>query len=135
MTNAARRTATVLFAVALLASACNSSSPTANNPPPGGNITPVQSASVTATASNTFTPSLVDLIAGGTVTFSNSGGGLHNVNSGSFRCADGCDGEGGNGNVSTGNWTFTRTFPTAGTVGYVCDEHGGVGMSGRIVVH
>ena len=113
---------------------CNSGSNTPTAPPSGGGGgTPVMSASVSATGSNTFSPSVVDLLAGGTVTFSN-GSGLHNVNADSFRCANGCDGEGGNGNPSTANWSFTRTFPSAGTTNYVCDEHANVGMTGRIIV-
>ena len=75
---------------------CGSSTPT-TTPSGGGGGTPVTSASVTATGSNTFSPSVVNLLAGGTVTFSN-GSGLHNVNADTFRCANGCDGEGGNGN-------------------------------------
>ena len=114
---------------------CNSGSntPTA---PPGGGGTPVTSALVTATGSNTFSPSVVNLLAGGTVTFSN-GSGSHNVNAQggvSFRCANGCDGQGGNGDPATNAWSFTMTFPSAGTTTYVCDEHASVGMNGAIVV-
>jgi plastocyanin len=113
---------------------CNSGSNTPTTTPSGGGGgTPVTSASVTATGSNTFSPSVVNLLAGGTVTFSN-GSGEHNVNADTFRCANGCDGEGGNGNPSTANWSFTRTFAAAGTTNYVCDEHAGVGMTGQIVV-
>jgi len=115
---------------------CNSGSSTPTAPPSGGGGTPVMSASVTATGSNTFSPSVVNLLAGGTVNFSN-GSGLHNVNAQggvSFRCANGCDGQGGNGDPTVGNWTVTITFPSAGTTTYVCDEHADVGMSGRIVV-
>lgn len=125
-----------LAVLALALPACKSGSNTPAAPPAGGGGTPVMAASVTATGSNTFTPSLVDLLAGGTVTFSN-GTGLHNVNAQggvSFRCALGCDGQGGNGDPTVENWTFTITFPSAGTTTYVCDEHADVGMSGRIVV-
>ena len=52
----------------------------------------------------------------------------------SFRCANGCDGQGGNGAPATNAWSFTMTFPSAGTTTYVCDEHASVGMSGSIVV-
>ncbi|HTS22753.1 MAG TPA: hypothetical protein VMN79_13190 [Casimicrobiaceae bacterium] len=44
----------------------------------------------------------------------------HNVvaDDGSFRCAEGCDGEGGNGSPSASPWYFTRTFNAAGLVTY-----------------
>ena len=129
-----------LLTLAVLALALHGCTSGSNNTPTapssGGGGTPVTSASVTANGNNTFSPSVVDLLAGGTVTFSNSNG-LHNVNatgSVDFRCANGCDGQGGNGNPSTDNWNFTITFPSAGTTSYVCDEHAGVGMTGRIVV-
>ncbi len=126
-----------LVIVALLAlPSCNSSSPSSSNPPSGGGGTPVQNASVSANGNNTFTPSQVLLLIGGTVSFSNSSG-LHNVNAtgaADFRCANGCDGEGGDGDPSTASWSFSRTFNAAGTVSYVCDEHAGVGMAGSIVV-
>ena len=115
---------------------CNSGSNTPTAPPGGGGGTPVMAATVIATGNNTFSPSVVNLLAGGTVTFSN-GSGLHNVNASggvSFRCANGCDGQGGNGDPSTANWSFTITFPSAGTTNYVCDEHASVGMTGQIIV-
>jgi len=126
----------MLSALILLATlvACNSSSPTQTTPPSGGGGTPVTAASISATPGNTFSPSEVNLAAGGTVTFSNSGGGIHNVSAAEFRCANGCDGEGGNGSPSAASWSFTRTFPDPGTVGFVCDEHSSVGMNGRIIV-
>ncbi len=112
-------------------SSCSSDSPTQGPAPPGGS--PVLNASVSANSNNTFSPSTVNLLTGGTVTFSNAGG-LHNVSSGDFRCANGCDGQGGNGDPSTNGWSFQMVFPTAGTVSYVCDEHAGVGMTGQIIV-
>ena len=54
-----------------------------------------------------------------------------------FRCANGCDGAGGNGNLSGAAWSATVAFPTAGTIRYFCEAHGapgGVGMSGVITV-
>ncbi len=116
---------------------CNSGSNTPTAPPSGGGGgTPVTSASVSATGSNTFSPSVVNLLAGGTVNFSN-GNGSHNVSAQggvSFRCANGCDGQGGNGNPSTAGWSFSIVFPSAGTTSYVCDEHASVGMAGSIIV-
>jgi plastocyanin len=95
---------------------------------------------VTALSNMTFSPSVITINAGDTVTFKN-GGGTHNVvsNPGSvtvFRCANGCDGSGGNGNLSSAAWSATVTFPTAGTIGYYCQAHGspGAGMSGTITV-
>lgn len=88
-----------------------------------------------------FSPNTLTIAAGDTVTFQN-GSGFHNVASDpdavtSFRCANGCDGAGGNGNLSAANWSATVAFPTAGTAGYFCEAHGaagGSGMSGTITV-
>ena len=96
---------------------------------------------VTANSNMTFTPSTLTIVAGDTVTFRN-GAGLHNVRSDpgsvrTFRCANGCDSSGGNGNLSSAAWSATVFFPTAGAVRYFCERHGaagGVGMSGRITV-
>jgi len=96
---------------------------------------------VTAQPDMTFSPSAININAGDTVTFKN-GGGTHNVTSDpgsvtAFRCANGCDGAGGNGNPSGAAWSATVTFPTAGTIHYYCEPHGapgGGGMSGVITV-
>lgn len=128
------RRVVIVFGLLLAVAACSSSSPTQTPPPGNNNPNPVQSASVTANNNNTFTPNRVDLVAGGTVNFSNAGG-LHNVATGLWSCAQGCNDQGGDGSPSTESWSFTRTFPTAGTVGFVCDEHAGVGMNGQIIVH
>ena len=90
------------------------------------------------TVGTSFSPSSLTITAGDTVTWTNGSGGSHNVHAedGSFRCANGCDGS-GSGNPSTANWSFTRTFATAGTVRFYCDNHGapgGIGMSGTITV-
>jgi plastocyanin len=90
-----------------------------------------------------FDPPTLTINVGDTVTFTNKAqGGLqvpHNVhaNDGSFRCANGCDGDGhgGNGNIAFNQWTSTVTFTKAGTVDYHCDEHGNMGMDGSIVVN
>jgi plastocyanin len=97
---------------------------------------------VTANTNMTFTPSAITITAGDTITFQN-GGGIHNAQSDpgsitAFRCANGCDGAGGNGNISSAAWSATVTFPTAGTVRYFCQAHGapnGVGMSGVITIN
>ena len=117
---------------AALPSCGSSSSNTPTNPPVQ---TPVQNARVTATANNTFSPRTVTIFAGGTVTFTNAGGN-HNVTGPGFRCANGCDGDGagGNGNPATNAWTVTITFPAAGSNGYSCEVHVGVGMTGTVNV-
>lgn len=83
-----------------------------------------------------FQPANLTIQAGDTVTFVNAGG-SHNVVSdtpGLFRCANGCDGSGGNGNPAAG-WTVTIPFNTAGTFGYHCQLHQSMGMSGVITVN
>jgi len=101
----------------------------------------VRAANVTVNVgglSTSYSPSTVTIQVGDSVTWVNQGGG-HNVvaDNGSFRCANGCDGAGGNGNVSSSAWTATRTFTQAGTFGYFCEAHGGPGgsgMAGTVVV-
>ena len=88
-----------------------------------------------------FEPATLEIAVGDTVTFVN-GGGFHNVKSDpdavtAFRCADGCDETGGNGDLSSALWQATVEFPTAGTAGYYCEQHGGPGgggMSGVITI-
>ena len=84
-----------------------------------------------------FTPAQLTINAGDSVTFTNLGGAAHNVHAddNSFRCASGCDDTGGNGAPSSADWTFTRTFNTPGTVGYHCEVHANMGMTGSIVVN
>ena len=96
-------------------------------------------------AGNTFGPPAdITIVAGDTVTWTYAGGvAQHNVVSDpgsvpTFRCANGCDGAGGDGTPSASGWTSTVTFPTPGTVGYFCEIHGGPGgsgMSGTITVN
>lgn len=95
---------------------------------------------VTANPNLTFTPSTLTINAGDTVTFTNTGG-LHNVTSDpgavtSFHCSTAC-GPAPIGNPSSALWSQTITFPTPGTVGFFCEQHGGAGgagMSGTITV-
>jgi plastocyanin len=102
---------------------------------------PARAANVTVNvggAGFSYSPATVTIQAGDSVTWVNQGG-LHNVTAddGSFHCAQGCDGAGGNGNPSSALWTATRTFPQAGTFRYYCEQHGGpqgAGMSGTVVV-
>ena len=93
---------------------------------------------VVVTASGmSFSPSTVNIDVGDSVTFQNNGG-THNVvaDGGSFRCANGCDDTGGNGDLSSSSWSFTRTFSQAGSIPFHCELHGfpGGGMHGTIVV-
>jgi plastocyanin len=85
--------------------------------------------------SNRFVPSSLTIHVGDSVRFTNAGG-FHNVaaDDGSFRCAQGCDGSGGNGTPSGSAWTTTVTFDTAGDIGYHCEVHAGMGMVGTISV-
>lgn len=87
---------------------------------------------------NRFVPDDVTIQAGDSVTWTNEGID-HNVvaDDRSFRCANGCDGEGGDGDTASNAWSFTRTFATPGTVPYFCEAHGsagGLGMAGTVVV-
>jgi len=86
-----------------------------------------------------FSPRVVVIPVGDSVTWINQGGGTHNViaDDRSFRCALGCDGEGGNGDAAPGPWSVTRTFAQPGSVPYFCEVHGaagGSGMAGRVEV-
>lgn len=88
---------------------------------------------------NAFNPQTISIRPGDTVTFVNKGG-YHNVvaDDGSFRCAQGCDGQsGGHGGASSSNWVASITFDNAGVVGYFCEIHGapGEGMFGTINVN
>lgn len=98
-------------------------------PPP-----PPMTATIVAMPDLTFSPSSVTIAAGGTVTFVNAGG-PHNVLGPDFRCANGCDGEGGDGNPSDNAWEFQITFPDPGTVDFLCEPHQFFGMAGQIIVH
>ncbi|HEV8577811.1 MAG TPA: Calx-beta domain-containing protein [Thermoanaerobaculia bacterium] len=84
-----------------------------------------------------FNPATVTLNVGDTVRWTNDGG-FHNVraNDGSFRCSQGCDDTGGDGDASGASWSFSRTFNQAGTIGYHCEEHGTptTGMRGTVIV-
>ena len=93
---------------------------------------------VTANPNLTFTPAELAIVSGDTVTWTNDGG-LHNAQAddGSFRCANGCDDAGGNGDPAFNSWQFSRIFTATGEVPYFCVVHGaagGIGMSGVITV-
>jgi plastocyanin len=85
-----------------------------------------------------FDPPNVAVNPGDTVTFVNAGG-THNVaaDDGSFRCATGCDGAGGNGTPSGTSWTSTVTIgqgQAGSTIHYHCEVHASLGMTGTITV-
>jgi len=89
------------------------------------------------TPANTFFPSALFIAVGDSVMFFNndfdqSGAGrqAHNVAAydGSFRCAEGCDGEGGNGSPSAAPWYFTRRFDAPGIVSYHDEVTGATGV-------
>ena len=89
-------------------------------------VTIAQSASVTADASNTFSPSQVDIVVGGQVTWNFTGGNEHNVTFGSSSGAP-------SSIPNTLNQSISRTFTTAGSFSYNCTLH--AGMTGTVVVH
>ena len=82
-----------------------------------------------------FNPSSLTINAGDTVTFTNNSGGFHNAHSTSgpttFQCSVDCV---NNNTPNTSAWSDIVTFPTAGTITYQCDQHGGMGMTGSITV-
>ena len=82
-----------------------------------------------------FNPPNITINVGDTVRFTNADG-PHNVHAdnGSFRCAQGCDGQGGNGDPIDSAWTSTVAFTQAGVITYRCDNHGAAGMTGTITV-
>jgi plastocyanin len=91
-------------------------------------------------SSFTFSPPALVVQPGDTVTWRNTGG-VHNVvaDDRSFRCAEGCDGDGrgGNGDASLAAWSFSLTFDRPGSYPYYCELHGfagGVGMAGSVEV-
>ena len=83
-----------------------------------------------------FDPDSLTIAAGDSVTFWVSAmlinTGPHNVvaDDGSFRCALGCDGEGGDGTPRdvVSRWSFTRAFYTPGTVQFHDEVSGAAGV-------
>lgn len=93
----------------------------------GGPTGPGQnpSASTVTLGASSFSPSSVTIQSGGSVSWSNTSGILHNV---TFDPATGAPAN--IGNHSSG--VNARTFATAGTFGYQCTLHGG--MTGSVIV-
>jgi len=85
-----------------------------------------------------FWPTSLTIVVGDSVMFANATGnvglnmppGAHNVvaDDGTFRCAQGCDDESGNGNPSASFWYFTRTLNTPGVVKYHDESSGAAGV-------
>ena len=94
--------------------------------PAGGEVGSGADAAVTATSMNTFEPASVTINQGETVTWTNSGGGEHNVvfEDGSFTQP---------ANPSTESWTVSRMFGVAGTFRYYCARH--TSMTGTVNVN
>jgi plastocyanin len=109
--------------VTLALAACGGDSPTApvDQPQP-----PVPAATVQATPSEQFTPGLVTLVAGGTVTFA-FGSLEHNVFFDNQPA-----GAPANITAPSANKSVTLTFDTKGTYVYNCHIH--PGMKGTVVV-
>lgn len=84
---------------------------------------------------NSFSPANIVIEAGDTVRWVNQGPGAHNVYAvGKFRCANGCDANGGNGSAAANNWVAEVTFRVPETVAYECQPHVQFGMVGTVVV-
>jgi len=81
-------------------------------------------AATVALGAQSFDPSIVDITAGGQVTWTNGSGVQHNVTFVASTIAD-------IGNHTTGS--NARTFPSAGTFDYQCTLH--AGMTGSVIVH
>jgi plastocyanin len=89
-----------------------------------GAVAQPSTATVTATADRTFSPSRVTIAAGGTVTWQFSA--THNVT------FSGAAPAGGSIANSGGGTSASRQFATPGTYGYECTLHSG--MTGTVVV-
>lgn len=84
---------------------------------------------------NSFSPVTVVIEAGDTVRWVNVGPGAHNVYAqGKFRCANGCEADGGDGDASNLSWVAEVTFRTPETIPYECEPHAIFGMFGTVVV-
>jgi plastocyanin len=84
---------------------------------------------VTATSgTNVFSPSLVTITQGDTVTWNNDGGNFHNVHfeDGSFVMPM---------SPMESMWSYPRTFTQPGTFKYYCEVHKDQGMTGTVVVN
>lgn len=94
-------------------------------PPPTGPTGPAPSTATVAMGAETFSPSQVTIATGGTVTWNNTSGVVHNV---TFNAATGAP-----ANVPDhGSGSNQRTFSVAGSFAYQCTLH--AGMTGQVSV-
>jgi plastocyanin len=125
MARVTRRPARASFAIfgAAIIAACGGSAASTD---PVASGTPVAAATVGATPSNQFTPNVVTIVAGGTVTV-DFGSVAHNVFFDN-------DPAGAPANITepSSNKSATLTFNQAGTYVYNCHIH--PGMHGTVVV-
>lgn len=82
--------------------------------------------------SNFFSPAILSISVGDTVTWTQVSG-THNVNGSTSTFSNNPVGF-GNGSPAGGTWTYTFVFTTAGTYGYQCDPHPS-SMQGLITVY
>ena len=85
---------------------------------------------IVQTSGNTFTPDILNINLGDTVTFINTGG-SHNVNGSQSTFPSNPESF---GNSVGSGWTFTHVFTLPGIYDYQCDPHVSVGMTGVINV-
>jgi plastocyanin len=88
---------------------------------------------------NNFSPANISIEAGDSVRWENFGAMNHNAVSTDlnylFRCADGCEDTGGNGDPAGNGWVAEVTFHKPdSSIPYVCEPHVGFGMTGSISV-
>lgn len=87
--------------------------------------TPDETKPLVQLAEHFYTPALITVKVGATVTWRNVGQQVHDVNA--------YDGSFHSGNLEPGG-TFTYTFTKAGDFKYYCIPHAGDGMTGEVVV-
>ena len=89
-----------------------------------------QSNHVVNTVNNSFSPSIITVNVGDTVTWVN-GGGTHNVNGNQSTFSNNPSSF---GNSLGSGWTYSHVFTIPGTYNYQCDPHAGMGMVGSVTV-
>ena len=82
--------------------------------------------------SNIYTPMVVTITVGDTVTWTNLQG-VHNVNGNQATYPNNPESF-GNGNAAPPGWVFQHVFNTPGTYDYQCDPHLALGMVGQVIV-
>jgi plastocyanin len=96
---------------------------------------PASAADATIAANGTlWLPSTTTIQPGGSVTWTNAGGGFHNVCVAAAGAASGCDEfRSGDPNSSWPAQGYTHTFASAGTYKFICEQHA-PGMTGTVTV-